>query len=564
MGWRRAEPGWASPLGERLTGDDALSAPPREQEEDDQGKGKERQGKGKGTDYTWRGQVDGPSGPCPGRPASGPSGLYPWRGHLEDGAEPAEQAASAGPGHEPDGTPAWQALPGGPHDTADLVIVHGDEVTLPTMSSLPGLRPYYTGMHQRRHLRAMQRFPPQHRVHLAETRGHPAHLLLWPVYGGGPRPQVSILQKSSPTCSEVQDPGRGNDGCHTRRHLRRRHPGWHTHLPGPPGLSTQYWKRGPSAQSRLVQGHWPCDPGPPSRRRRLSSSCYRAVLRRQAPCPGSPSIGERCPLLSPRPVRQPGAPLPHHRQELPRPLRRTPRRPRRLPGRPPEPPRTSLRGPPGDPLPGEEPPDDDQHSLLPEDRRLEPTPPRRLPPDPNDPSQGRAVCRVWAVFSLEYTCSDALLIFKIILLFYFIFIFVSAFFKFSIRSSHTLHHTHTQTTAAYQPYICDLFPKSSRRLVIALGSNTVTCSRQCPLGTAFILCFNAMYKCSTSSTNQPTNFKNSVIQRPWVQVERLSSGVRLCSRRSFVMFSPWSFVRLWLRHGCLLLVQFEVSLRGCS
>ena len=33
-------------------------------------------------------------------------------------------------------------------------------------------------------------------------------------------------------------------------------------------------------------------------------------------------------------------------------------------------------------------------------------------------------------------------------------------------------------------------------LVIALGMHTVTCSRQCQLGTAFVLCFNAMYKCS--------------------------------------------------------------------
>ena len=97
LGWGPAEPGWASPLGKRCTGNDATSAPPRDQ---DQGKGKD---KGKDTDFTGRGPVVGPSGPCTWRPATDPSGLYtrrgpPWR-RLEDGEGATEQAASAVTGH---------------------------------------------------------------------------------------------------------------------------------------------------------------------------------------------------------------------------------------------------------------------------------------------------------------------------------------------------------------------------------------------------------------------------------------------------------------------------------
>ena len=109
MGWGPAEPGWASSCGERCTGDDAPSAPPREQ---DQGKDQDQDPQEDGDeDFTGRGQVVGPGGPCTRRPASGPSGLYTWRGftgrRLEDGEE--QQAASAVPGHQPDRVPAWQA-----------------------------------------------------------------------------------------------------------------------------------------------------------------------------------------------------------------------------------------------------------------------------------------------------------------------------------------------------------------------------------------------------------------------------------------------------------------------
>ena len=80
MGWGPAEPGWASPCGERCTSDEATSAPPRDQDQE-QGKGK---GKGTDEDFTGRGPVVGPSGPCPWRPASGPSRLYTRRGPPED------------------------------------------------------------------------------------------------------------------------------------------------------------------------------------------------------------------------------------------------------------------------------------------------------------------------------------------------------------------------------------------------------------------------------------------------------------------------------------------------
>ena len=101
MGGDLVEPGWASPCGERRTGDDTSSAPPWDQEDQDQDQGQEED-----TGSTGRGQDFGPSGPCTGnRSSSGPSGLFTRRRRrLED---PKQGQASKVPGHQPS-YPAWQ------------------------------------------------------------------------------------------------------------------------------------------------------------------------------------------------------------------------------------------------------------------------------------------------------------------------------------------------------------------------------------------------------------------------------------------------------------------------
>ena len=69
MGGGPAEPGWASPCRRRCTGDEATSTPPWESPPQEQDQNLQEDDE---DDDTQRGQDDGPSGPCTGRPASGP------------------------------------------------------------------------------------------------------------------------------------------------------------------------------------------------------------------------------------------------------------------------------------------------------------------------------------------------------------------------------------------------------------------------------------------------------------------------------------------------------------
>ena len=240
MGGELAEPGWASPCGERSTGEDANSTPPWDLQEDqdqDQGTEEDIGSTGRGQGSTGRGQDLGPSGPCTGRSSSGPSGLFTRRRRrLED---PKQGQAPSVPRLQTS-YQARQTSQGPPPPPPP-----------PPPTSSSSTTQSHPRLQACSRMRAVQWATQEHRVRWETRRGHPAHVPLWPVWRGRPRPEVTLLQKPPPAY-EAQargPPGRRHGHRAPRAHHQLRHhpdctshvyhrdPGRHPHVRGPDGMA---------------------------------------------------------------------------------------------------------------------------------------------------------------------------------------------------------------------------------------------------------------------------------------------------------------------------------------